>query len=106
MGTLALLLWASAAACLLCAVGVVALIKLPKPVPSRWEVRLFLLMGMPADQFLAFVIKVRKPWIGLGVTGPDGSGLCMFVWVELELELWCLGWWGGERDATQPAIRD
>lgn len=57
-GTLALLLWAGAAVLLVGALGVVALIKLPKPVPSRWEVRLFLLMGMPADQFLAFVIKV------------------------------------------------
>jgi hypothetical protein len=34
------------------------LIKLPKPVPHRWEVRFFLLMGMPADQFLSFILKV------------------------------------------------
>ena len=57
---LSLLLWAGAAALLLGALGLVALIKLPKPVPSRWEVRLFLLMGMPADQFLGFVIKVGE----------------------------------------------
>lgn len=61
MGTLALLLWGWLALLLLGAVGLWALIKLPKPVPARWEVRLFLLMGMPADQFLAFVIKVSQP---------------------------------------------
>lgn len=43
---------------LLPAVFLLLLIKLPKPVPARWEVRLFLLMGMPAEQFLAFVVKV------------------------------------------------
>lgn len=78
---LALLLWAGAAALLLGALGLVALIKLPKPVPSRWEVRLFLLMGMPADQFLGFVIKVRETWVARAARGPaptskyeDGDG--------------------------------
>lgn len=59
-GTLVLVLWGGLAAALLCALGLWALVKLPGPVPYRWEVRLFLLMGMPADQFLAFVIKVRR----------------------------------------------
>jgi omega-hydroxy-beta-dihydromenaquinone-9 sulfotransferase len=35
---------------------VIALVKLPKPVPDRWEIRLFLLMGMPAETFLRFTI--------------------------------------------------
>lgn len=56
--TLASLAWAGLALLALSALGLWALITLPKPVPSRWEVRLFLLMGMPADQYLAFIIKV------------------------------------------------
>lgn len=39
------------------AVGVVLLIVLPKKVPDRWELRLFLLLGMPGGQFLTYVIK-------------------------------------------------
>jgi hypothetical protein len=58
--TLASLAWAGLALVVLSALGLLALIKLPKPVPSRWEVRLFLLMGMPAGQYLAFIIKVRR----------------------------------------------
>lgn len=38
-------------------VGVALLIALPKKVPDRWEIRLFLLMGMPGGQFLSFIIK-------------------------------------------------
>ncbi|GAB5037408.1 sulfotransferase family protein [Nannochloropsis oceanica] len=33
------------------------LVKLPKPMPYRWDVRYFLLMGMPADQFLSLILK-------------------------------------------------
>jgi len=32
-------------------------IYIPKPVPYRWEIKLFLLMGMPISQFLSFCIK-------------------------------------------------
>lgn len=60
MGTLALLLWGWAGLLVASGLALWALIKLPKPVPARWEVRLFLLMGMPADQYLAFIIKVRR----------------------------------------------
>lgn len=59
MGTLALLLWGWAGLLVASGLALWALIKLPKPVPARWEVRLFLLMGMPADQYLSFIIKVR-----------------------------------------------
>lgn len=38
--------------------ALLALIYIPKPAPDRWEVRLFLLMGMPANQFLSFMIQV------------------------------------------------
>lgn len=38
-------------------VFIVALVKLPKPMPERWEIRLFLLLGMPANQFLGYVIQ-------------------------------------------------
>lgn len=73
MGSLlAMLLWGWGAFLLLCALGLWALIKLPKPVPARWEVRLFLLMGMPADQFLAFIIKVRVGDVG-GCKGLGGG---------------------------------
>lgn len=72
-GTLALqLLWAWAGLLAASALALWALIKLPRPVPARWEVRLFLLMGMPADQYLAFIIKVRAfVWDGLG----EGGGI-------------------------------
>ena len=39
-------------------VGLLALVYIPKPAPDRWEVRLFLLMGMPANQFLSFMVQV------------------------------------------------
>ncbi|EWM20489.1 hypothetical protein Naga_100382g4 [Nannochloropsis gaditana] len=52
-----LLLWLFILLVLLPAVFLLLLIKLPKPVPARWEVRLFLLMGMPADQFLSYIIQ-------------------------------------------------
>jgi hypothetical protein len=64
---LGVFLWAGLALTALSALGLWALVKLPKPVPSRWEVRLFLLMGMPADQFLAFVIKVGCVCLGVCV---------------------------------------
>lgn len=55
-----LLLWLFILLVLLPAVFLLLLIKLPKPVPARWEVRLFLLMGMPADQFLSYIIQVKE----------------------------------------------
>ena len=55
-----LLLWLFILMVLLPAVFLLLLIKLPKPVPARWEVRLFLLMGMPADQFLSYIIQVKE----------------------------------------------
>lgn len=74
---MALVLWGGLACFLLCALGLWALIKLPGPVPYRWEVRLFLLMGMPADQFLAFIIKVLAwgyvcMWVYKGVVWVGG----------------------------------
>jgi len=36
---------------------ILGLVYIPKPVPYRWEIKLFLLMGMPVSQFLSFCIK-------------------------------------------------
>lgn len=48
------------------------LVKLPKPMPYRWDVRYFLLMGMPADQFLSLILKVRQHR-GEGMRPDQGS---------------------------------
>jgi len=48
-------LWAISSAIFV--IFVIGVIKIPKPVPYRWEVKLFLLMGMPVSQFMSFCIK-------------------------------------------------
>jgi hypothetical protein len=63
-------------------VFILLLIYVPKPVPDRWEVRLFLLMGMPADQFLSFIIKVGV-CVGVGVFRCVCLGVCVGVGVSL-----------------------
>ncbi len=61
------------------------LVKLPKPMPYRWDVRYFLLMGMPADQFLSFILKVRQHREG-------GKGLDQGPFFVLrEVRVWCAG---------------
>jgi hypothetical protein len=48
-----LVLWGATAQALL----LLALIKLPKPIPERWQVKLFILQSMPAPQFLRLVVE-------------------------------------------------
>ena len=80
----------------LTAVGLYLLAKLPRPVPFRWEVRLFLLMGMPADQYLAFVIKVRcgRGGTHAAMVGCGGACVSCMCWRVLGAKA-ALGFGGG-----------